>query len=138
MRTFLLVERAFPSGEGDEDCDRASRLQSTWALIHFNLTLTHRRTPRHLAVGSTASSSPLLVSLWLFTCALIWVSAQHKANMTNQSTISPAKRQRRYTVSRLLELAPQIRPAHFDLSKFTYDAARGESRKSDSICSVLT
>ncbi|OQU94586.1 hypothetical protein CLAIMM_00921 isoform 2 [Cladophialophora immunda] len=34
------------------------------------------------------------------------------------------RRQRRYTVSRLLELAPQSRPAHFDLSKFTYDAAR--------------
>ncbi|OAP57320.1 hypothetical protein AYL99_08058 [Fonsecaea erecta] len=44
--------------------------------------------------------------------------------MTNQTTNSLAGRQRRYTVSRLLELAPQSRPAHFDLSKFTYDAAR--------------
>ncbi|KAJ9613423.1 hypothetical protein H2200_003365 [Cladophialophora chaetospira] len=44
--------------------------------------------------------------------------------MTNQSTNSPVKRQRRYTVSRLLELAPQARPINFDLSKFTYDAAR--------------
>jgi hypothetical protein len=48
--------------------------------------------------------------------------------MTNQHASSSAGRQRRYTVSRLLELAPQFRPANFDLSKFTYDAARGESR----------
>ncbi|KIW82209.1 hypothetical protein Z517_05236 [Fonsecaea pedrosoi CBS 271.37] len=44
--------------------------------------------------------------------------------MTNQRLNSPSRRQRRYTLSRLLELAPQARPAHFDLSKFTYDAAR--------------
>ncbi|KAI1610729.1 hypothetical protein EDD36DRAFT_420762 [Exophiala viscosa] len=52
------------------------------------------------------------------------LQVQHKANMTNQSTDRQTGRSRRYTVSRLLELAPQNRIINFDLSKFSYDAAR--------------
>jgi len=54
------------------------------------------------------------------------LQVQHKANMTNQTSESQTGRSRRYTVSRLLELAPQNRIINFDLSKFSYDAARGE------------
>lgn len=50
---------------------------------------------------------------------------RNKVNMTNQTTSSQTGRLRRYTISRLLELAPQTRALNFDLSKFTYEAARG-------------
>lgn len=58
--------------------------------------------------------------------------------MIKQITGSLPSRPRRYTLSRLLELAPSATEANIDLSKFTYDAARGESLQLHIFTQVLT
>jgi hypothetical protein len=84
-----------------------------------------------------ALTAPLLGALfWCFLlvslpgpygmATIAALNTNYTRNMTNGNHHSPARRPRRYTVSHLLELAPQSQPAPFDLSKFTYDAARGE------------
>lgn len=57
------------------------------------------------------------------------IGIQYIRNMTNQNTDSQVGKSRRYSVTRLLELAPQTIAFNFDLSKFTYDAARGQCNK---------
>ena len=63
--------------------------------------------------------------LWLPNCISLTITSQNSIDMTNEIRDSSSRRRRRYSVTRLLELAPRAVTASFDLSKFTYDAARG-------------